>query len=117
MNSGIQNIVISLGAMQRSFRYLVFLRLPLNFLLVARKIPFDDPVTLNYVRIGYVVSQVIMLAAYYYVSMAVGLHFSIHLPQLTIYHQIKRKNDQTVLKYGKSEVLISTPFIVDISSS
>ncbi|KAF8808761.1 PHO88-related membrane protein [Phlegmacium glaucopus] len=65
MNSGIQNLVISLGAMQ-----------------LARKIPFDDPVVLNYVRIGYVVSQVVMLAVYYYVSMT-----------------IKRKNDQTVLKY------------------
>jgi len=65
MNSGVQNLVISLGAMQ-----------------LARKIPFDDPLVLNYVRIGYVVSQIIMLGVYYYVSLA-----------------IKRKNDQTVLKY------------------
>jgi len=39
-------------------------------------------VVLNYVRIGYVVTQILMLGVYYYVSMA-----------------IKRKNDQTVLKY------------------
>ncbi|KAF9474944.1 PHO88-related membrane protein [Pholiota conissans] len=65
MNAGVQNLVISLGAMQ-----------------LARKIPFDDPVVLNYVRVGYVVSQVIVLAIYYYVSLA-----------------IKKKNDQTVLKY------------------
>ncbi|KDR72424.1 hypothetical protein GALMADRAFT_270806 [Galerina marginata CBS 339.88] len=65
MNAGVQNLVISLGAMQ-----------------LARKIPFDDPVTLNYVRVGYVSVQLIMLAVYYYVSLT-----------------IKRKNDQTVLKY------------------
>ncbi|KAK0485032.1 inorganic phosphate transporter [Armillaria novae-zelandiae] len=65
MNAGIQNLVISLGAMQ-----------------VARKIPFDDPDVLNYARIGYVATQFIILGIYYYVSMT-----------------IKRKNDQTVLKY------------------
>lgn len=42
--------------------------------LVARKIPFDDPKVLNYVRLGYVVSQLVMLGVYYYVSMAVRLH-------------------------------------------
>ncbi|KAF9021644.1 inorganic phosphate transporter [Hymenopellis radicata] len=65
MNTGMQNMVISLGAMQ-----------------VARKIPFDDPDVLNYARIGYVAAQVIILCIYYYVSFA-----------------IKKKNDQTVLKY------------------
>ena len=54
MNSGIQNLIISLGAMQ-----------------VARKIPFDDPQVLNYVRVGYVVSQLIILTVYYYVSTTV----------------------------------------------
>ncbi|CAA7265624.1 unnamed protein product [Cyclocybe aegerita] len=63
--SGVQNLVISLVAMQ-----------------AARRIPFDDPDTLNLVRAGYVASQVIILAVYYYVSMT-----------------IKKKNDQTVLKY------------------
>ncbi|KAG1868564.1 inorganic phosphate transporter [Suillus subluteus] len=58
MNSGIQNIVISLGAMQ-----------------VARRIPFDDPEVLNYVRIGYVTSQVIIMGAYFYVSYKVSRRF------------------------------------------
>jgi len=65
MNSGMQNLVISLGAMQ-----------------VARKIPFDDPDVLNYVRIAYITVQVLVLGTYYYVSL-----------------KIKKKNDQTVLKY------------------
>jgi len=65
MSSGIQNLVISLGAMQ-----------------LARKIPFDDPEVLNYVRIAYVTAQVTVLGIYYYIS-----------------YTIKRKNDQTVLKY------------------
>ncbi|KAG6840282.1 hypothetical protein C0991_007770 [Blastosporella zonata] len=47
-----QNIVISLGAMQ-----------------LARKIPFEDPQVLTYVRIAYVVAQVIVLATYYYTSL------------------------------------------------
>lgn len=38
---------------------------------MARKIPFDDPVTLNYVRIAYVAVQVIILGTYYYISMKV----------------------------------------------
>jgi len=65
MNPAIQNLAISLGLMQ-----------------LSRKIPFDDPEVLTYVRIGYVVSQVLILAVYYYVSMV-----------------IKKKNDKTVLKY------------------
>ncbi|KIM74909.1 hypothetical protein PILCRDRAFT_827832 [Piloderma croceum F 1598] len=65
MNSGVQNLVISLGVMQ-----------------VARKIPFDEPDVLLYVRIGYVVSQIAILSVYYYIS-----------------YKIKQKNDQTVLKY------------------
>ncbi|KAI6035732.1 inorganic phosphate transporter [Pisolithus marmoratus] len=66
MNAGLQNIFISLGAMQ-----------------LARKIPFDDPVVLNYVRVGYITSQIIILGTYFYVS-----------------YKVKQKNDQTVLKYG-----------------
>ncbi|KAL5485920.1 PHO88 [Sanghuangporus weigelae] len=65
MSAAVQNLVISLVAMQ-----------------LARKIPFDDPEVLNYVRIGYVSVQLLVLSAYYYVSM-----------------KIKQKNDQTVLKY------------------
>ncbi|RXW20201.1 hypothetical protein EST38_g5647 [Candolleomyces aberdarensis] len=65
MSGGVQNLVISLGAMQ-----------------LARKIPFEDPDVLLYVRIGYVSVQLIVLAIYYYVST-----------------QVKKKNDLTVLKY------------------
>ncbi|KAI9457036.1 inorganic phosphate transporter [Boletus coccyginus] len=68
MNSGVQNIVISLGAMQ-----------------IARRIPFDDPVILNYVRLGYVLSQIIIIGTYFFVS-----------------YKVKQKNDQTVLKYVES---------------
>jgi len=65
MSNPLYNLGISLVAMQ-----------------VARKIPFDDPEVLNYVRIGYVASQVIILGIYYFTSL-----------------RIKGKNDQTVLKY------------------
>ncbi|PPR08229.1 hypothetical protein CVT24_001305 [Panaeolus cyanescens] len=52
MNSGVQNLVVSLGAMQ-----------------LARRIPFDDPVVLNYVRLAYLGSQIVALGVYYYVSL------------------------------------------------
>lgn len=39
---------------------------------MARKVPFDDPDVLNYVRIGYVVSQVLILAVYYFISYKVS---------------------------------------------
>ncbi|KJA16395.1 hypothetical protein HYPSUDRAFT_147815 [Hypholoma sublateritium FD-334 SS-4] len=67
MNAAVQNMVISLGAMQ-----------------VARKIPFDDPIVLNYVRIGYVFSQLLALGTYFYLSRV-----------------IKQKNDKTVLRYAE----------------
>lgn len=38
---------------------------------VARKIPFDDPDVLLYVRIGYVVTQTLCLIVYYYISQKV----------------------------------------------
>ncbi|KAF7317891.1 Inorganic phosphate transporter [Mycena kentingensis (nom. inval.)] len=49
---------------------------------VARKIPFEDPQILYYVRIGYVAVQVLVMSIYFYISMT-----------------IKAKNDKTVLKY------------------
>jgi len=49
---------------------------------IARKIPFENPQVLEWVRIGYVASQLLSFAVYYYVSL-----------------KIKRKNDTTVLKY------------------
>jgi len=49
---------------------------------LARKIPFEDPQVLLYVRIVYVGVQLIVLGMYYWVSL-----------------KIKAKNDMTVLKY------------------
>ena len=40
---------------------------------MARKIPFDDPQVLVYVRIAYVATQVIVLGVYYYVAQQVRL--------------------------------------------
>ncbi|KAJ7850005.1 inorganic phosphate transporter [Mycena olivaceomarginata] len=54
----------------------------LGVMQVARKIPFEDPDVLLYTRIGYATVQVIVLGIYYFISMS-----------------IKKKNDQTVLKY------------------
>jgi Phosphate transport (Pho88) len=41
------------------------------FFPVARKIPFDDPNVLNYVRIAYVAAQIIILGVYFYTSFIV----------------------------------------------
>jgi len=72
MNAGVQNLVISLGAMQRMFLFPFFFIQPLKKKIpVARKIPFDDPEVLTYVRIGYVLTQLTALAIYYYVSLTV----------------------------------------------
>nr|GAT55062.1 predicted protein [Mycena chlorophos] len=65
MNAAVSNLVISLAVMQ-----------------LARKVPFEDPEVLYYVRVGYVSVQLLVLSVYYYISMT-----------------IKSKNDQTVLKY------------------
>ena len=75
MNSGIQNLVISLGVMQGNNPYTPHPppRINIIILLVARKIPFDEPDVLNYVRLGYVVSQVAILAVYYFISFKVRL--------------------------------------------
>jgi len=47
--------------------------IPLTSLAVARKIPFDEPNVLLYVRIGYVVSQIAILAVYYFISYRVRM--------------------------------------------
>ncbi|KAH9846278.1 inorganic phosphate transporter [Lenzites betulinus] len=80
MNPAVNNLVISLAAMQ-----------------VARRISFEDPQVLVYVRIAYVATQAIVLGVYYYVA-----------------QQIKKKNDLTVLKYvepgamGQEKKLVAT---------
>ncbi|KAI5476693.1 inorganic phosphate transporter [Pseudohyphozyma bogoriensis] len=73
MNPAISNLILSLGLMQ-----------------VARKIDFEDPQVLLYVRIAYVASQLISLGAYYYVSWV-----------------IKSKNDTKVLKYVEPKAPMS----------
>jgi hypothetical protein len=50
---------------------------------VARKVPFDDPHVLQYVRIAYVASQGIALLVYYYASSKVGRNFLFSAPSLT----------------------------------
>jgi len=65
MNPAIQNLVISMGAMQ-----------------LARKVPFENPDILLAARVGYVVSQIIIVGVYLYIS-----------------SMIKKKDDKTVLKY------------------
>jgi len=78
----VTNLVISLGAMQ-----------------LARKIPFEDPQVLLFVRIGYVTTQAITLLLYYYTAM-----------------KIREKKDLTSLKYvepgtamsGEGEKVVTT---------
>jgi len=73
MNAQITNLLVSLGAMQ-----------------IARKIPLEDPDVLNYVRIGYVSVQLLVISIHFYVS-----------------YVIKKKNDLTVLKYVEPAPLMS----------
>ena len=40
---------------------------------MARKIPFDDPQVLMYVRTAYVLTQATILAVYFYISTRVRL--------------------------------------------
>lgn len=42
---------------------------------MARRLNFEDPETLLYVRIGYATTQIVILGLYYYVSLAVGPSF------------------------------------------
>ena len=38
---------------------------------MAKKVPFDDPQVLTYVRIAYVATQITVLGVYYYVGLQV----------------------------------------------
>lgn len=71
---------------------------------MARKIPFEDPQVLLYVRVAYVAVQVIILGTYYYVSMKVCSIKADNKKTLFGTLQIKQKNDLTTLKYGQSEL-------------
>ncbi|KAI5800147.1 inorganic phosphate transporter Pho88 [Peziza echinospora] len=74
MNPAITNLAVMLGMMQ-----------------VAKRIPFDDPNVLNMVRFGYILSNLIIVAVYYYVGL-----------------QIRKKNDLTTLKYTEPAPPMST---------
>jgi hypothetical protein len=82
MSSAVQNLAVSLVALQ-SMYFAPVERSPSISSPVARKIPFDDPVVLSYVRIGYVSVQAIILATYYWVSLTVC---SIFLPTNALSH-------------------------------
>lgn len=43
----------------------------LGLMQVAKRIPFDDPNTLNLVRLGYILSNVIIAAVYLYIGVLV----------------------------------------------
>jgi hypothetical protein len=79
MSGPVQNMVVSLVLMQGTFLLTLHLfqklmqPLPFRTLacVVARKIPFDDPQVLNYVRIAYVAAQAIILGTYFFVAQKV----------------------------------------------
>jgi hypothetical protein len=108
MNSPVQSLAISLGVMQSMRLFLLsssFLTAHTCHIIVARKVPFDNPQVLDYVRIAYVASQAIALLVYYYASSKVCPYF-LFLPYLSPHvSQIKAKNDQTILKYGMLYIL------------
>jgi hypothetical protein len=73
MSSPFINVAISLGAMQRTYvPFSIISSCFHSIISVARRISFDDPEVLNYIRIAYVVTQIIVLGTYYYVSTAVS---------------------------------------------
>ena len=76
---------------------------------LAKRFDFEDEQTLLLVRIGYVASQLICLASYYYVSIQVRTAYAdvdtTHRP----FPQIKRKNDLTVLKYVEPKAPLVRP--------
>jgi hypothetical protein len=76
MNSAVQNFDVSLVILQ-SMSFASVSRSSLFSSPVARKIPFEDPVVLSYIRIGYVSVQAVILAPYYWVPLTVC---SIFLP-------------------------------------
>lgn len=52
---------------------------------MARKIPFDDPQVLTYVRIAYVVVQAIVLGVYYFITLKVRFNKAFELAEVTDY--------------------------------
>lgn len=80
MNPAVTNLVVSLGAMQgelelaRSANSSCAHRVSTstaNTLLVAKRLPLDNPEFINYLRIGYVGAQLAALAVYYFITLQV----------------------------------------------
>lgn len=107
MSAAFTNLAISLGAMQCTSIHSLLNVFSLS--VVAKKVPFDDPQVLLYVRIGYVVAQLTVLGVFYYVSTLVR-RFSCLLDCPSPLSQVKKKNDMTVLKYGASPRSSPMPF-------
>ena len=106
MNAPMQSLAISLGVMQRNSIFLLYCPVLIltphtchSDFIVARKIPFDNPQVLDYVRIAYVASQAFALLVYYHTSSKVRPSLFSDLLASHV-SQIKAKNDQTMLKYG-----------------
>lgn len=53
----------------------------LGMMQVSKKIPLDDPFTLNLVRGGYLLSNAIIIAVYLYVHMKINAKKGIFIPQ------------------------------------
>jgi len=89
---------------------------------IARKIDFEDPQVLLYVRILYVGAQLLSLGIYYFATLKVNpfscslsrlrekianIHFRFSQPQ-----KIKQKNDLKVLKYTEpAKPMVSFPHV------
>jgi Phosphate transport (Pho88) len=104
MNSPLQSLAISLAVMQgtclsSTFHFSLS---PLHtcHVTVARKVPFDDPQVLEYVRIGYIASQAIALVAYYYASSKVCInpHFLQLIHTSHVSDQSKERPDDAQIR-------------------
>ena len=81
----VQNLVISLGAMQGMFFFsFLLIQSPKN-ISSCPKNTFDDPEVLTYVCIGYVLTQLTVLAMYYYVSMTIFFPVSSSFPNELVF--------------------------------
>lgn len=59
---------------------------------VAKKVPFDDPNTLNMVRAGYILSNLIILGMYYYIGMVVKKKNGADTPPLEVEAMLTKAN-------------------------
>lgn len=57
---------------------------------VSKKVPFDDPNTLNMVRALYIASNILIAGIYYYVKMQIDKKKGMFLPPLTMQFSARR---------------------------